>query len=54
VEVDLRMTKDSVLIIQHDANFKKYYGVNRAVTDMTWQEINTLRSDKDGCKVLRF
>src|SRR6185312_17185156 len=54
VEVDLRMTKDSVLIVQHDANFKKYYGVNRAVTDMTWQDISSLKSDKDGCSVSRF
>ena len=54
VEVDLRLTKDSMLIIQHDNNFKRYYGVNRAVTEMTWEEISKLRSDKDGCKVLCF
>lgn len=54
VEVDLRMTKDSVLIIQHDNNFKRYYGVNRPVVEMNWAEISTLKSDKDGCKVLRF
>ena len=54
VEVDLRMTKDSVLIIQHDNDFKRYYSVNRAVKEMTWEEISKLRSDKDNCKVLRF
>jgi glycerophosphoryl diester phosphodiesterase len=54
VEVDLRVTKDSVLIIQHDNTFKRYYGVDRAVKEMTWEEISKLRSDKDSCKVLRF
>ncbi|MFT3701878.1 MAG: glycerophosphodiester phosphodiesterase family protein [Agriterribacter sp.] len=54
VEVDLRMTKDSILIIQHDNNFKKYYGLNQPVAEINWEEISGLRSDKDGCKVLRF
>lgn len=54
VEVDLRITKDSVLIIQHDNNFKRYYAVSSTVKDMTWQEISKLRSDKDDCKVLKF
>ena len=54
VEIDLRMTKDSVLIIQHDNNFKRYYGVNRAVNEMTWDEISKLRSNKDNSKVLLF
>ncbi|MBN8859802.1 MAG: glycerophosphodiester phosphodiesterase family protein [Sphingobacteriales bacterium] len=54
VEVDLRLTKDSELIIQHDPDFKKYYNVNRQVTDMTWNEISKLRSDRGGSRVLRF
>lgn len=54
VEVDLRLTKDSELIIQHDPDFKKYYNVNRRVTDMTWDEISKLRSDRGGSRVLRF
>jgi glycerophosphoryl diester phosphodiesterase len=54
VEVDLRLTKDSVLIIHHDNNFTRYYGVNSAAKETTWEEISKLRSDKDDCKVLRF
>lgn len=51
VEIDMRLTKDSVLIIQHDKNFKRYYGVDSAVSDMTWKQISRLVSDK-GTKVL--
>ena len=54
VEVDLRLTKDGQLIIQHDPDFKKYYNVNRQVTDMTWDEISKLRNDRGGSRVLRF
>ncbi|CAL1517752.1 glycerophosphodiester phosphodiesterase family protein [Chitinophaga sp. MM2321] len=51
VEMDMRLTKDSVLIIQHDRNFKRYYGVDSAVSDMTWKQISQLVSNR-GSKVL--
>ena len=54
VEVDLRVTKDGMLIINHDGDLKKYYGVDRKVTDMTWAELRELRSDRGGSRVLRF
>lgn len=54
VEVDLRLTKDNELIIQHDPDFRKYYNVNRRVTEMTWPEISKLRSNSGGSHVLRF
>lgn len=54
VEVDLRLTKDAELIIQHDSDFRKYYGTHRRVTDMTWSEISKLRSNSGGSRVLRF
>ncbi|MBN8788070.1 MAG: glycerophosphodiester phosphodiesterase family protein [Terrimonas sp.] len=54
VEIDLRLTKDSVLIIQHDASFKRYYGNDSLVTAMTWREISRLSSDKNNSKVLSF
>lgn len=54
VEVDLRVTKDGELIIQHDPDFRKYYGVNLRVTEMTWAEISKLRSNRGGSRVLRF
>src|SRR3546814_3807029 len=53
VEVDLRLTRDSVLIIHHDPNFKRYFGVDQAVSEMDWAEINQLVGNL-GNKVLTF
>jgi glycerophosphoryl diester phosphodiesterase len=50
VEIDVRLTKDSVLITQHDPHFKRYFNVDRQVSDMTWNEISELET-KDGHKV---
>lgn len=54
IEVDLRLTKDSIFIIQHDPTFERYYGVNKPVSSMAWKEISKLRSSKGGSKVLKF
>ncbi|MBX3253462.1 MAG: glycerophosphodiester phosphodiesterase family protein [Chitinophagaceae bacterium] len=51
VEIDMRLTKDSVLIIHHDPNFKRYFAVDRKVTEMTWPEIQQL-TGVTGSKVL--
>jgi len=43
VEIDMRLTKDSVLITQHDPHFRKYFDTDRLVSDMTWKEIQSLK-----------
>src|SRR5690554_1679445 len=53
VEVDLRLTGDSVLVTHHDRNFKRYYGVDKALGSMTWEEVGQLKGDK-GNRVLLF
>lgn len=53
VEVDLRLTKDSVLITHHDRDFKRYYGVDKPLASMTWQEVSHLKGDKNN-RVLLF
>ncbi|MCL4637756.1 MAG: glycerophosphodiester phosphodiesterase family protein [Pseudosphingobacterium sp.] len=53
VEVDLRVTADNVLIVNHDPTFNRYFGVDRKVSDMTWHEISRLTSNA-GTKVLTF
>jgi hypothetical protein len=53
IEIDLRLTKDSVLIIHHDSDFKRYFATDKAVTDMNWKEIRKLRSNT-GSRVLQF
>lgn len=45
VEIDMRLTKDLVLITHHDRNFVRYFNENKNVSDMTWNEISLLKSD---------
>lgn len=53
VEIDLRITADSVLITQHDRTFKRYFGFDSAVTALPWSRIQQLRSSV-GTRVLSF
>lgn len=54
VEIDLRVTKDGVLIANHDATFKRYYGYDEPVEMTTWQKASELTSERDGCRPLRI
>lgn len=47
VELDMRLTRDSVLIAQHDNNFQRYYGLPLAVKDADWKQIAGLTSEAD-------
>lgn len=42
IELDVRMTKDGVLVVTHDDNLKRVAGVNKNVWDMTYDEIKGL------------
>lgn len=53
IEADLRLTKDSVFITHHDATLKRSFGLDSAVTAMTWKQISALKS-KSGYEVQRF
>lgn len=53
IEIDLRVTKDGVMIINHDRDFKRYYNIDKTVDQMTWEEIKKLRS-ANGQTVLKF
>ncbi len=54
IEVDIRRTKDGEPILQHDANFKRFYGDERPVEQMTWAEVSRLRSNPGGTKPIHF
>lgn len=54
IEVDIRRTKDGEPILQHDANFKRFYGDERLVEQMTWAEVSRLRSNPGGTKPIHF
>ncbi|MDO5664326.1 MAG: glycerophosphodiester phosphodiesterase family protein [Bacteroidia bacterium] len=53
VELDTRMTKDSVLITHHDKDFNRYFNLNHQVSEMTWLEIDSLISES-GTKVQKL
>lgn len=54
LEVDIRRTADGEPILQHDANFKRFYGNPGNVVDMTWKEIGKLRAKPGGYGPIHF
>lgn len=54
VEVDIRRTRDGEPVLQHDADFQRYYGHASKVEDMTWAEVSRLRATPGGSKPIHF
>ncbi len=54
LEVDIRESKDGHLVVHHDADFRRFYGDERRVADMTWDEIRALRSKPGNLRPLEF
>jgi glycerophosphoryl diester phosphodiesterase len=54
LEVDIRETKDGVLVMRHDADLKLYYNDTRQLIDLTWEELSKLRPTIAGHKTLQF
>ncbi|NGM67068.1 glycerophosphodiester phosphodiesterase [Sphingobacterium sp. SGR-19] len=44
VELDVRMTKDSVLIVHHDRDLKRFFGVDKKVDALNWDVLRSLKS----------
>ncbi len=44
VEFDVRITKDKQPVVCHDENLKAVYGVNKNISDLTLDEIGTIKS----------
>jgi len=42
VEFDLSLTKDNVLVVFHDENLIRIAGIDRDITDMTWDELKQI------------
>lgn len=53
-EIDVRESKDGKLIVQHDPDFRRFYGVDRKVADMTWAEIERLRATPGDTRPMQF
>lgn len=54
IETDMRVTRDGVLVVNHDADLKRYYGLDEKVADLKWQQIRKLKSKLDGSSPLRL
>lgn len=53
IETDLRLTKDGVFVTHHDATLKRSFGLDSAVSSMTWKQLSVLEN-KIGYKVQKF
>lgn len=54
LEMDLQESKDGHLVVHHDDNFVKSYGVRKKPGDLTWDEIRQFRAVEDGSRPLEF
>jgi len=54
VEVDVHMSKDGELVVQHDESLLRVYGVRKEVSDMEWKDLQQLRSRIGGQAPCRF
>ena len=43
IELDIQLTKDFVLVVFHDYNLKRMTGIDKNVSDLTYEEIQKLR-----------
>lgn len=54
IEVDIRRTADGVAVVQHDADFRRFFGVPRRVEEMRWADVEALRATPGGTRPMRF
>ena len=51
LELDVRYTKDKVLVIMHDPHFSRISGVQKKVCDMTYEELPSIGGKERVCKL---
>jgi glycerophosphoryl diester phosphodiesterase len=54
LEVDIRRTRDGEPILQHDPTFTRFYADDRRVEDLTWSEVQRLRSRPGNTSPIHF
>lgn len=54
IEVDIRESADGKLVVQHDADFTKFYNDPRLLAEMSWPEIAELRAEPGGSRPMQF
>lgn len=53
VELDVRLTKDNELVVNHDSSLRRTAGDSRAIRRHTWRELSDVRLN-DGSPLLRL
>jgi hypothetical protein len=46
LEIDVCETKDGVLIVHHDTDFRRYFNDPRRVEDCSWEEVRSIKSPR--------
>ena len=54
LEMDLQESKDGHLVVHHDHDFTKSYGVHKTPGELTWDEIRQFRAVEDGSRPVEF
>ncbi|PCH70189.1 MAG: hypothetical protein COC06_05760 [Bacteroidales bacterium] len=54
LEIDIRESKDGVLVVNHDGDFTRFFNNVSMVKDLTWDEIKQLKSDKGNYHPISF
>lgn len=54
LEMDVQESKDGHLVVHHDDNFVKLYGVHKTAAELTWDEIRQFHAVEDGSRPLEF
>lgn len=54
LEIDVRETKDGVLIVHHDSDFSRFFNDPRTVAELSWEEVSSIKSVKGNYRPLLF
>lgn len=54
VEIDIRESRDGRLVVHHDEDFQRFYGDQRRLAEMTWDEISSLRATPGASRPQQF
>jgi glycerophosphoryl diester phosphodiesterase len=52
VEIDVRITRDGKVIVLHDSNLERLWGISKESTEMDWAEISQLGAGQDRIPLL--
>ena len=54
VELDVRESRDSRLVVHHDEDFGRFYGEERRLAEMSWDDISQLRATPGASRPHQF